>query len=740
MSKENRRFYEFGPFRIDTTNRQLVREGQVVPLKGKVVDTLLLLIENRGNVVEKGELMEWLWPDTAVEEANLTQNIYMLRKALGEAGYIETIPRRGYRFVAEVEESEPAAADYLVVKERTRTTFSYEEQRNDGVHQLAVGSDARLADPIDVSPRAMLPAGKESRAMLSRYWWAGLLLVIVMIASLVVLWPRHPPIPFANIKLARFTTTGKAIKAAISPDGKYLAHVVDEGGYKSVWLRQVATGKDLQIVSPAHTEFFYGLTFSHDGSYVYYVNQEMNHLGILYRVPALGGNTTKLLEDVDSPVTMSPDDKRFAFVRGSPGEQSITVANIDGTGERKLASTKSTDEVRFGPAWTVPPAWSTDGKTIAVPVAVTSNQETYQTIYILTENGARQPLTSQRWETVGRMEWLSDGNGLLLIAEERGGGPAQIWHVAYPGGATRRITNDLSNYRDLSVTNDGRTLIAVQSERKANIAIASTGDTSRLTQLTNTNFDGLDGMSWTPDGKLVYTLNTGGEENLWLADAMGDTPRQLTSHGGINRQPVVSPDGRYVVFVSNRSSRQHLWRIDIDGQRPFELTHGAEDSNPSFTADGQSVVFQANAFGRTIFRIPIGGGEPIPVTDKTAALPVVSPDGTNVALVYRPPPAGLNQFAIFPVAGGELRMIHELPAHYGRFGWMPDSKAICYADKQEGVGNIWMQPLDGSAPKQLTHWNPGPIFSFAWSRDGKWLAFASGTQMSDVVFITDLAR
>jgi Tol biopolymer transport system component/DNA-binding winged helix-turn-helix (wHTH) protein len=738
MSKETRRFYEFGPFRIDTSNRQLMREGQVVPLKGKVVDTLLLLIENRGDVVEKEELMEWLWPDTVVEEANLTQNIYMLRKALGEAGYIETIPRRGYRFVAKVEESEPAEADYLVIKERTRTTFSYEEA-NEGAHQLAAGSDARLANAIDVSPRVVLPAAKNSRAILSRYW-PGLLLVIAIIALLVVWWPRSPRVPFANIKLARFTTTGKAIKAAISPDGKYLAHIVDEGGNKSVWLRQVATGKDLQIVSPAHTEFFYGLTFSHDGNYIYYVNQEMNRLGILYKVPSLGGNTTKLLEDVDSPVTMSPDDKRVAFVRGSPGEQNIIIANIDGTGERKLASTKSTDEVRFGPVWTIPPAWSPDGKTIAVPVAVTANQETYQTIYTLSDTGARQSLTAQRWETVGRMEWLSDGNGLLLIAEELGGGPAQIWHVAYPGGAARRITNDLSNYRDLSVTKDGRTLVAVQSERKANISIVSAGDTGRPTQITNTNFDGLDGMSWTSDGQLVYTLNTGSEENLWLVDAKGDKSRQLTSHQGINRQPVVSPDGRYVVFVSNRTGRQHLWRIDIDGQRPLELTHGVEDSYPSFTTDGQ-VVFQGLKAGRAmIFRISIGGGEPIQLTDKQAAFPIVSPDGTNIAVVYRPTPAGINQFSIIPVAGGELRMIQELPAHYGRFGWMPDSKAICYVDKQEGVGNIWIQPLDGSAPKQFTHWNPGPIFSFAWSRDGKLLAFASGAQMSDVVLITDEAR
>lgn len=108
MSQQTKRLYEFGPFRIDTENRLLSRDGNPIALKPKVVDTLLMLIENSGRVVKKDELIEKLWPDTIVEEGNLTQNIYVLRKALdsGEQSesYIETIPRRGYRFAAQVKE------------------------------------------------------------------------------------------------------------------------------------------------------------------------------------------------------------------------------------------------------------------------------------------------------------------------------------------------------------------------------------------------------------------------------------------------------------------------------------------------------------------------------------------------------------------------------------------------------------------------------------------------------------
>jgi Tol biopolymer transport system component len=116
----------------------------------------------------------------------------------------------------------------------------------------------------------------------------------------------------------------------------------------------------------------------------------------------------------------------------------------------------------------------------------------------------------------------------------------------------------------------------------------------------------------------------------------------------------------------------------------------------------------------------------------------VSPDGKSFALIYRAAPAAINQIAIMSIAGGEPRLIRDLPVHYERFHWTTDGSALAYADKQEGIGNIWIQPLDGSPPMQLTHWRPDPILSFDWSRDGKWLAYASGTLSSDVVRISDV--
>lgn len=726
MSKENRQFYEFGPFRIDTLNRQLRRDDQVVPLKAKAVDTLLLLIQNRGDVIEKDELMQRLWPDSFVEEANLTQNIYTLRKALG-GDYIETLPRRGYRFIAEVNERNEIAGDVIVIQEKTRTRVSYEEESDDS-------ADAQIADLAK-------NAGGEPRVLSApksnRRWVAVPLIGVIILIGGGVLWLRSRATPFTSVKLTKLTTTGKAVKATISPDGKYVAYVLRDAGQQSLWLRQMATGKELPIV-PAQQTDYYGMTFTRDGNYIFYVSQEQNHPGILYQVPSLGGTPDKLIEDVDSPVTLAPDNRQLAFIRFGPGIASIVIANADGTGERTLASTHSQDAIRIGPNGVLPPSWSPDGKVIACPVSINSSQWD-QTIYgYQIKDGAGQPLTLNHWPALGRIEWSLDGNGLLAtVIESETSAEQQVWFVPYPKGEARRITNDLTDYRDLSVTADGRTLITIQSEKKANIWLAQASDLDHPTQLSATSYDGLNGMSWTPDGKLVYTSQIAGEQNLWVNDPKGGAPKQLTAHAGFSEQPAVSPDGRYIVFLSNRNGQEHLWRIDIDGKHPLELTHGASDSQPSFTTDGKSVVYRSHSTnGSNLFSISIDGGEPMRLTDKVSFDPNVSPDGKTIACAFRPEPT-TTKIAILAVNGGAPNFISDLPACYGRLRWMADGAGVAYAARQAGVGNIWIQPLDGRAPFQLTHWNPGPIFSFDWSRDGKWLAYASGSLTSDVVLIND---
>lgn len=728
MSQENRHSYEFGPFRIDTRNRQLLRENEVVALKAKAVDTLLLLIESRGDVVEKDELMQRLWPDSFVEEANLTQNIYTLRKALG-GDYIQTVPRRGYRFVAEVRETGDTS-EVIVIKERTRTSVSYEEEFEPD-EQMLRGNGADAPAPL-ISPRVNQPAARaRGRVVLTAV--AAVALVIIVIGG--IWWLRRRAAPFLTVKLSKFTTTGKAVKVAISADGKYVAYALTDAGQQSVWLRQIATNKELQIVPPEGTDI-YGLTFTRDGNYVFYVSQKQNQLAILYQVPSLGGAPDKLLEDVDSPVTLSPDGRQMAFIRFSPGNASIVIANVDGTGERTLVNTRAGDALRIGPNGVLPLSWSPNGEIIAAPVSINSTQWD-QTVYgFRVKDGAGVQLTTSHWPAVGRIEWEPHGHGILAtLTETEATSEQQVWFVPYPKGDARRVTNDLMDYRDLSITADARTLVTIQSEKKANLWFAAVADLDHPTQLTSTSYDGLNGISWTPDRKIVYTSQINGEQNLWITEPNG-TPKQLIAHAGFSEQPTVSPDGRYIVFLSNRNDQEHLWRIDIDGKHPMQLTRGQGDRQPSFSADSRAVIFRSGS-PSNLYRVSIDGGEPVRLTGRGGFDPNVSPDGKTIVCGYRPAPAARNQIAVVGIEGGEPKMICDWPAQFGRLRWMPDGNAVAYAARQAGVGNIWIQLITGGAPTQLTHWAANPIFSFEWSRDGKWLAYASGSLTSDVILISD---
>ena len=373
----------------------------------------------------------------------------------------------------------------------------------------------------------------------------ALLGLIVIVAGVFFgLYPwmiRHnkPATSFQAMKITRLTNTGKATRAAISPDGKYVVYVVDDGGQQSLWMSQVATLSQVQIVPPAEV-VYRGVTFSHDGNFIYYVVQDEknNPKGMLYQVPLLGGSARKLFGDVGSPITLSPDGKRLAFIRtdSSFKEDALIVANVDGSEERKLATRKRPD-------FTSPsgPAWSPDGKIIAFGVFNNTREVYGNVVGVRVEDGVEKPITSQRWDGApGRPAWLSDGSGLIVTVAEQPGSLPQIWHLAYPGDEARKITNDLNGYAGISLTADSTTLATVRSDRLLNIWVAPGGDASRARQITSgaEREDGWLGLSWAPDGKIVYRSIAGGSPNIWIMEADGTGQKQLSVDARQNGFPV----------------------------------------------------------------------------------------------------------------------------------------------------------------------------------------------------------
>src|SRR2546425_4622785 len=330
---------------------------------------------------------------------------------------------------------------------------------------------------------------------------------ILMLAALgfgIYKYASQPSASPTSMKLTKLTSSGKAGFSAISPDGRYVAHMVNGSEGTSLWMRQVATSSSVQIVPPSE-KWFLGVTFSPDGNYIYYVaGEKSSETATLYQMPVLGGAPKKLVEDLSTPVTFSPDGRQVTFIRsGFPNaEDSLMIAGIDGSGERKLVTRKPPD---YFVTYEGAPAWSPDGKTIAYASYVQGKGNLYQmNVFGLNlADGTEKALpSSQKWDWIDCVAWLRDGSGLLLNAIELGGQSSQIWQLS-SGGEARRITNDLNNYYGLDLTADSNTLVTNQFDRTSNIWISPGGASSRARQITS-GTNNYRNLEWTPDGKLGF--------------------------------------------------------------------------------------------------------------------------------------------------------------------------------------------------------------------------------------------
>jgi serine/threonine protein kinase/Tol biopolymer transport system component len=547
---------------------------------------------------------------------------------------------------------------------------------------------------------------------------------------------RTNSISLEAAKFTRLTATGNATGAAISPDGKWLVHVQDDGEQKSLWLRQVAVANsNTQIVPPAPVRFF-GVAFSPDGNYVYYaVREGSQDTGSLYQVPVLGGTPRKLFTGIKSCISFSPDGKQIAYFDFYEDEDRLMIANADGSGQRQLAM-RHGDEYFFQGDFPAV-SWSPDGKTIATPVAVTSqNFMSVATVSVAT--GEVKFLTPRQWNLVRQAVWFN-ADTILTTAAERAGEAFSIWQLSYPSGAVTKLTNDLNSYPTISLTSDSASIAAVMTELNNNIWVMPAFDAARATQVTQgRNLVG--NPVFTPDGKLVYPLKQPVGGDLYLLDLANGTKKQLTANAGDNVVPSVSADGRYIVFMSDRTGAFHIWRMDIDGGNLKQLTDNHDEEVPNISPDSQWVAYEMYLNKSTIWKVGINGGQPTQITDKGSENPVFSPDGKQIACLYLAQPAGSQTLAILPSAGGEPTKTLPFTGPITNLRWTVDGRALVYGATRNGVTNLWAQPIDGSAPKQLTNFASERIFNFDFSRDGKQIALSRGTQTSDVVLISNFKR
>ncbi len=764
-------YFDFGPYQFDTRDHLLFKHGKEIHLTPKVAEILLVLLTRHGHVVEKEELMHEVWAETIVEENNLTRNISTLRKTLNaeseEDLYIETIPRRGYRFVAEVREVNESS----LVGEHPEPVSHFpgievEPALQTSPDTISVAAKSEISMP-GIEKKARTPVEQENAkgkpmgafSVVRRRWlFNALLLVLIAILLPWQIRSLYRPTKsseqeggaevFSRLRLERHPAKGMPQVAELSPDGKYIAYAAaDEFGQQGLYLSQVNTNDAKRLVPYSDTKYL-GLNFSPEGTHLYFTRREEHQHNVLYRLGVLSDELPQKMATLGSvsPVRISPNGARMAFIRES-AEEGITAlitANMDGSAESKLVERKLPE---FFPL-TASPSWSPDGKTLACVVGTLASGIRYQVATVFAETSHEMKLNPHptQWPWIYQVVWLPNGREMLLLADKQPGGwRDQLWLMTWPEGNLKRLTNDLSDYAGISVAADSSSLVTVQSNQLSDIWVVpyQTGERSQRITSFNEQREGLRGLDWTSDGHLLFSSVTGGRDQIWSMHPDGSQRCDVTSHESAdsnNHSPHSSPDGRHIVFVSDRQGKTRIWRMNLDGSQPLPLTEGHDDFNPQVSADGQWVVYSSAKSGnRTLWKVPLAGGAEIQVTDGLAEMPVASPTSNLIACIRREPGTFQQRnLMIIDLDSRQPARWVTIPDAATWIRWMPNGKALSYQMPQNGIANLWSQPLNGKPPTRITDLSFENVASYAWSRDGQRLALVRVQEIKSVVFINGL--
>lgn len=706
--------YAFENFRLDAARLMLYRGEETISLKPKVIETLVALVERHGEVVGKSELMGRLWADSFVEESNLTQNIYLIRKTLGKTldgrPFIETFARRGYRFNGEIRDRGGGAELFVATRTTSQTVIqdeTIEKEENRTPKRPIIGATAVFI-LLAISASAFLYLRNKS---------------------------NQAAAPFANFKLKRFSDRGDIKIAAVSRDGKLIAY---SDAKNAIWLKNTATADNVKVLPETETETAV-VGISPDNNYIYLSRNFKDRKNEIQKLSIFGGAfQQKVTQDSWSDLALSPDGKQISFIRGDDRDnRSLIVANTDGTGEREIAA-NSPGEPKFG-MWSQSIAWSPDGSRLACTVENPPDGNEIWNIKILSVADGREislirPDPGWRW--IDAVAWLPDGDNLLVIGVDRSS-VGQIYSYTIPTGKWRRVTNDLSSYIKLLLTEDGKTLITFEDDISGNLwLLPSGGDAKQAKQITfgRNLLTDVSGLSWTPDGKIVYATNTSGRWEIWRVDADGANQRQLTHNCAENDsccQPAASPDGRYIIFQATRDGVANIWRMDADGGNPTRLTTSG-GSYPTITPDGRFVIYSDQTPSATLRQVRIEGGDPVRFNGLSTALAAsISPDGRSLVFGYFDKAAKIPRTCVAPIGADAPEKCYEMSRSFPRWA---GNGSFYYLDHD--YKGIWKQPLGGE--REFVLGFPGErTNNFAFSPDGRRLVVARSKKTTEIVALVD---
>lgn len=644
----------------------------------------------------------------------------------------------------------PPELDQLIV----RCLKKDRDQRIDSAEQLHTElknlrlSGGQQSSPVSAASRpeqAKRASGKVRAFSSSGRSFVLAAVIALAIVSVLVWWLKYPGVsalPFDSIEMTPVALPGLVTDAAIAPDGKKTAYLLQAPNGPSLWIRQFASSPDQQIAT-LEPGTYRDVIYSPDGADLYYV-QTTNLASDLYRIPSAGGQPRKILGNVTGRISLAPDARHLAFVRRDDNlvEESLIVAESDRGEERTLITRRRPYYLSLQAV-----AWSHDGKSIfclaGSEPSYTPNA--YHIVQVDIATGREKRLWGHTWARAGSLVSSRDGKMLILAASEHYKQEMQLWRIALPGGRVTRITRDLSNYAKLGLSADSQNLLAVRVETRADLWTMPNDSPDSARQISNGEIRSLNSAAWTRNGEIIYSASVGPFLNIWKMSADGQRVDQLSKANWDEAEVAATPDGRYILYQSDGK----IWRMNSDGSARRQLTPGnldVHDVHPVASRDSQWVLYGSfnqwspDVGGKeTIWRVPIDGGEPVQVTKQITSIPAVSPDGRLIACAYflldKPPSTA--KIAVYLFDGGDPIKIFDRPSGSDdNVTWSGDGKSLEYIVRHGDESNIWRQPLDGGQPFPVTHFRSDALFFLSPSLDGKRLVLGRGKEISEIVLIT----
>jgi Tol biopolymer transport system component/DNA-binding winged helix-turn-helix (wHTH) protein len=647
MSDPSAGLYTFGCYQLDATSRVLTRSGAVVTLAPKTFDLLVLMAESGGRLLSKRELMEALWPNTFVEETNLSFQISTLRKTLGEEGiqWIETVPKHGYRFATEVKRLpvNPELKPSKVAEPRAPL------RKKPWVLGTAVAVGVAIAFVIVAVKRIPMGSSRESER-------------------------SSPAVPLTAYP-------GYERQPTLSPDGSQVAFSWNGASEDNsdIYVKLVGPGPPLRLTTdPAWDD---SPAWSPDGRLIAFLRFTTLVSADVVVIPALGGaerkvssisvagNIMSLHDGKRAPVysgtgsagnlAWTPDGKWIAF-GGSPSDdqtQGIWLIAPDGVEKRRLTKTGEQD---FGD-WA--PTFSTDGQKLAF---IREHSISGGEIYVLPMSSTLTPAgvptrVTRKRAAIGGLAWTTAGD--LLFSSGGHLGLTQMWKIT---PATRsgeqagepQLLPVGEHATGMSLSRSGR-LVYSALYRNANIwKLALDGrNPPSVTPLVHSTFDE-ETPDYSPDGqRLAFASTRTGVEELYISGAAGSNPLQVTSMGGSQcSNPRWSRDGKAILFNSRREGSADLYLLRPETGALRRITDDpAEELEPRWSRDGRVIYFGSNRTGRMeVWRMPASGGPAVRITKDGGMTASESPDGRFLYYAKRlTTPTSIWRV---PVGGGEEKL------------------------------------------------------------------------------------